>query len=167
MSLTKSLSDKTIEFAFAAGLVSSTIDSLRDFRSDHNWEQTYKYICDVAALNNIEDSIVLDRRQHPRRLQDSITFKSTESLSCSKRMKANAYFPILDCILLELNHHFSNSNYDARNPTSSHFLDSSLLSSLALLYKVNYEHSRMNVCWLVGETVLDKTVSTYADHSCK
>ena len=84
MSITKSLSDqlqsKTNDLIYATGLVSSTTDTLRDFRSDSTWEHTYKYICDVAALNNIEE-VMIDRhqrrRKQPRRLQDCITFDST------------------------------------------------------------------------------------------
>ena len=159
-------SSKTVDLAFAAGLVSSTVDTLRDFRSDHTWSQTYKYICNVAVLNDIKESIVESRtrtrRQHPTRLQDSITFESTghrESLSCSESMKVNVYFPILDCILSEFERRFSNSNLDvmkslaACSPTSSHFLDSLLLSSLASLYDVNHEQLQ-NECLLARRTLL-------------
>ena len=97
MSIAKSLSDqlqsKTDDFAFATGFASSTTATLRDFRSYGTWNHTYKYICDVAALNNIEETMVLDsqrRMQQPRNLQYSITFKSTgyrESLSCTFNFK--------------------------------------------------------------------------------
>ena len=63
MSVTKGLSDqlqsKTNDLFHAAGLVSSTISTLKNFRTDKTWEHTYQYIKDVAALNNIESSIVL------------------------------------------------------------------------------------------------------------
>ena len=116
-------------------------------------------------MNDIKESIVESRtrtrRQHPTRLQDSITFESTghrESLSCSESMKVNVYFPILDCILSEFERRFSNSNLDvmkslaACSPTSSHFLDSSLLSSLASLYDVNHEQLQ-NECLLAHRTI--------------
>ena len=122
LSITKSFSDQlqseTLDLAFAAGLVSSTTATLRDFRSDGTRDHTYKYICDVAAVNNIEKAMVLDsrrRKQHPKKLQDSITFESTvhrESLGCSQNVKVNIYFPILDHVLSELDHRFSNSNLD-------------------------------------------------------
>ena len=62
MNITKSLSDQpqsqTADLVCAAGSIASTCDSLKDFRSDSVWDHTYKYICDVASLNNIEEEMV-------------------------------------------------------------------------------------------------------------
>ena len=61
MSITKFLSNqlqsRTADSMHAAGLVASTIHSLRDFWSDSFLDHTYKYICDVASLNNIEEGM--------------------------------------------------------------------------------------------------------------
>ena len=153
MSITKSLSDqlqsRTADSVYVAGLVSSTTHTLRDFRSDSVWDHTYKYICDVASLNGIEKGTVDGRRRkQPRRLEDSITFETTgrhDSLSCGQSIKLNIYFPVLDHCLSEFDRRFSTSNLDLMksldgcSPLSSKFLDSALLSSLALKYKLNHE----------------------------
>ena len=64
MNISKALSDKlqsqTTDLVHAAGLISSTTQTLRDFRSDSIWEH-YKYICDVASLNKIEVGIEMNR----------------------------------------------------------------------------------------------------------
>lgn len=124
MSITKSLSDQlqsqTIDMSNAASLVLSTIATLENFRNDSTWDHTYKYICDVAVLNNIDIVRPNNRRRHqqPRRLQDSFTLQSTvghrETENCSESFKTGIYYPVLDHILSELKRRFSNS----------HFLDS-------------------------------------------
>ncbi|XP_011403267.1 PREDICTED: zinc finger MYM-type protein 1-like [Amphimedon queenslandica] len=67
MNITKSLSDqlqsRTVDSVHAAGLVSSTTHTLKDFRSDSVWDHTYKYICDVASLNGIEEDTVNSRQR--------------------------------------------------------------------------------------------------------
>ena len=161
MNITKSLSDqlqsRTADSVYAAGLVSSTTHTLRDFRSDNVWDHTYKYICDhtykyicdVASLNGIEEGTIDSRRRkQPRTLDDSITFESSgrrDSLSCGQSIKLNIYFPVLDHLLSEFDHRFSTSNLDNMksldgcNSLSCKFLDTVLLSSLALRYNLNHE----------------------------
>ena len=151
MSITKSLSDqlqsRTADSVYAAGLVASTTHTLRDFRSDSVWDHTYKYICDVASLNDIEEGMIdrssQRRRKQPRRLEDSITLESTGSrdpLSCSQSIKLNIYFPVLDHFLSELDRRFSTSNLD-------------LMKSLDAC---NLSVSRLCVAFLVGFEILRK-----------
>ena len=154
MSIMKLLSDqlqsKTVDLAHAVRLVLSTTATLKDFRTDDVWNHTYKYICDVAKANNLQEGPVelhtQRRRRQPRALQDSViseTVGQRESLSSSQSIKVNIYFPVLDSILSELDCRFSGSNLDimksldACNPRSSHFLDLSLLSSLASSYEID------------------------------
>jgi hypothetical protein len=65
-----------------------------------------------------------------------------EPLSCSQSMKVNIHFPAIDLFVFELDRRFSGSNLelmkslDACNPLSSHFLDCTLLSHLALFYGI-------------------------------
>ena len=58
MSFTKSLSDdlqsRDLDLVNAADLVASTMDMLKELRSDEKWEHTFQYIKDVAALHDIE-----------------------------------------------------------------------------------------------------------------
>ena len=154
MNITKALSDQlqsqTTDLVHAAGLISSTTQTLRDFRSDNIWEHTYKYICDVASLNNIEVGIEMNRRRkRQKRLEDSVVLESTgrrnsdDTLNCSQSVKLSIYFPVLDHFLAEMDRRFSTSNLelmkslDACNPLLKHFLDSSLLSDLASRYGVS------------------------------
>ena len=70
MSFTKSLSDhlqsRDLDLVSAADLVISTMDTLKELRTDEKWEQVYKYINDVAALNDIEIEESRRRRRRPR-----------------------------------------------------------------------------------------------------
>lgn len=67
MSITKLLSDQlqseNLDLASAGELVLSTINTLMELRSDERWEQTFRYINDVATLHNIEPD---DRRYRKR-----------------------------------------------------------------------------------------------------
>ena len=180
MSVTKALSDQlqseTIDLSCAAGLVLSTSATLKDLRSDETWDHTYEYIRDVAELNHIEESTEDShrRRQLPRRLQDSIAFESTghrDLLSCSQSIKVNIYFPVLDHILSELDRRFSTSNLDlfksldACNPTSSNFLDSSLISSFASLYGLNDDAQQLlpTECLLARRTLESKQAESVSE----
>ena len=70
MSFTKILSDQLqsehLDLASACELILSTIDTLKELRSDEGWEHTFKYISDVAALHNIDPE---ERRYRKRRQQ--------------------------------------------------------------------------------------------------
>ena len=80
-SITKSLSDqlqsKNLDFASATSLVLSTKETLKEFRSNKTWENTYTYIKSVADLHGIaeffEDTL---GRKAPSRMQDSIYHES-------------------------------------------------------------------------------------------
>ena len=58
MGITKSLSDllqsKSLDLASATHLITSTIDTLKELRSDDAWDHTYKCISDVASQYEIE-----------------------------------------------------------------------------------------------------------------
>ena len=171
MSVTKGLSDqlqsKTNDLSHAAELVSSTISTLRNFRTDKTWERTYQYIKDVAALNNIEPSSLESshkrKRKHPRRLEDSVVFESTGSrddVNCSQSLKFEIFFPIIDHILSELDRRFSNDNLmlmkslNAFNPSSPDFLDPSSVSSFAALYSLNDDNVAIELECLLAKRTL-------------
>lgn len=132
-------------------MISSTSDTLKDFRTESVWEHTYKYIVDVANLNDIDIQLPKHRqRKRPRRLDDSIITESTGSReleatsSASERLKCSVYFPVLDHMLAEVDRRFSKENLEqlkslhACHPsTSSEFLDSSLLAPMATFYGIN------------------------------
>ena len=82
-------------------------------------------------------------------MDDSVSFESTsstghrESLIRSEYLKTNIYFPVLDHILSEIDHGFTQTNLDlmkslqACHPSSYNFLESSQLVHLVSLYNLN------------------------------
>ena len=102
MGVTKCLSDqlqsRTVDTVYAAGLIESTTHT----PSGSVWDHTYKYICDVASLNNIEEGEIdgsSRQRKQPRRPEDSIIVESTgrrDTLSCKQNVKLSIYFQVLD-----------------------------------------------------------------------
>uniref|UniRef100_A0A1X7V429 Uncharacterized protein n=1 Tax=Amphimedon queenslandica TaxID=400682 RepID=A0A1X7V429_AMPQE len=98
-------------------------------------------------------------------MEDTITFVSTgrrDSLSCGQSIKLNIYFPVIDHLLSEFDRRFSASNLDIMksldgcNPLSSKFLDSALLSTLALKYNLNHEVELLPTECLLAKRALQK-----------
>jgi hypothetical protein len=153
MGITKLLSDQLqktdLDLALAADLVVSTADTLKSLRSDDSWDHTYKYITDVANLFHIEAEEQPVRRRHirPPRLDDFVSATPIvchrDDLNDSQSLKTIIYFPVLDHILAELDRRFTKTNLDimkslqACHPSSSSFLQVSLLNHLATLYNLD------------------------------
>lgn len=174
LSITKSLSDhlqnEKIDMAQAVDLVLSTSAILNEFRSDTTkWEQMYKYIVDVAKLHNIEASWPTKhhrRRQTPRRLADSVLLDSTGSRdvpqqsNISQHIKCSVYYPVLDCILAEMDRRFSKENLEhmkaiqACSPSSDYFLNVSYITPLASTYGLDTELLSTE-CLLAKRTLKD------------
>ena len=167
LSITKSLSDVLqsagLDLAKAADLVSGTIETLEDLRTDNYWDRLFAYIESVAKLHSID--IIGHRpsrkRKHPSRLcnTDVVILESTgssEALTTSQQFKVGLHYPILDAFLMELNHRFSGKNVElmraihACNPQCSQFLEPEQLQPLADCYNLDSESLRM-------ESILCKT----------
>ncbi|XP_011410063.1 PREDICTED: zinc finger MYM-type protein 1-like [Amphimedon queenslandica] len=58
-SLSDQMQSSQLDYISAAQLIASTTETLKEIRTDECWDQTYKYILEVAALHGIE---VEDRR---------------------------------------------------------------------------------------------------------
>ena len=122
LSCTKRLSDqlqcKDTDMAKAAELVSATIETLTDFRSENRWDQVFKYTTEVAELYSIEvSSSSRPRRTRvtPKRLEDDIILETAgvrDDTSTSDQLKVSIYLPIIDTMLYELNRRFANQNLD-------------------------------------------------------
>lgn len=71
MGLTKLLFDqlqsKNLDLASATDLVVSTMDQLKEMRSNDMWDHTFKYISDVATLHGIEAEDDRQPRKEQRR----------------------------------------------------------------------------------------------------
>ena len=67
LSYTKRLSDHLqntrIDMGKTADLATATLETLQQFRCDEEWDKMYKYIHDVAALNNITVTPLRPQRQ--------------------------------------------------------------------------------------------------------
>ena len=90
-----------MDLAKAADLVLATISTLKEFRSDNQWNQIYKYVKDVADLHGIsvEISRPCRRKQMSRRLQDVIVLESTGvrdviSPSLFDHFRTTLYLPV-------------------------------------------------------------------------
>ena len=102
--LTKQLSDQLhspqTDMAKAADLVTTTMETLQQFRSDEEWSKLYKYVVDVASLHNIEIAPLQNTRsQHqrtmPKRFEDVIVLESTgyrEMATTNNDYKISLYF---------------------------------------------------------------------------
>ena len=83
LSCTKRLSDqlqcKDTDMAKAAELVSATIETLNDFRSENRWDQVFKYTTEVSKLYSIDissSSCPRRTRVTPIRLGDDIILET-------------------------------------------------------------------------------------------
>ena len=146
------LQTQSCYLAKATDLVSATIETMEEYRSDRYWEHLYSYVQDVAKLNNIpEDDLQANkprRRQTrvPSRLDESLIIESTgarTNLSTSADYKINLYFPILDTVITELKTRFASTNLaimksiQACSPHCDSFLDSSCLMPLIEHYRLD------------------------------
>ncbi len=84
LSCTKMLSDllqsRSCDLAKASDLVSGTIETIEEYRSDTFWEHLYSYVQDVAKLCAIPLSCLDERRRQtrvPSRLDQSVVLEST------------------------------------------------------------------------------------------
>ena len=156
LSITKGLSDQLqstkMNMAKAADLVTASIETLQEFRSDEEWDKLYKYVTDVAKLHDINEAPPRPRRQRrlPSRLSaeanviialETIGFR--ETVTASNDYKICLYYPVLDAVILELNSRFAGKNLDLMrsiqccNPESPHFLNSNYLTTLAEMYRLD------------------------------
>ena len=67
------------DMAKAADLVTATMETLQQFKSDKEWNKLYKYVADVISLHNIEISPLRFQRPRtmPKRFEDVIVLEST------------------------------------------------------------------------------------------
>ncbi len=127
-------STRRLDLAKAADLVTATIQTLEEYRSDASWRKVFDYAVSVSEHCAIEIK-ALQRRQNrqPRRLEDTFVLASsghreTPTTNCSEHFKVTLYYAVLDAFLLELTRRFDYKNLQimranqACNPDSSKFL---------------------------------------------
>ena len=147
LSCTKSLSDMLqstqLDLARAADLVSVTIETLEEFRSDQEWQKVFKYCESVCTAHNVSIDTKSRSRKLPKRLEDGILLEGASIRDTSSDYKINQYYPILDAFLSELRRQFTSKNVSilkalqSCNPASSHFLDVADLTPLISTYSLD------------------------------
>ena len=125
---------RQLDLAKAADPVLATKSTLKEFRTDSQWECIYKYALDVSNLLSIR--VDLPRpchcKQLSKRLESGVLLESNGvrvvvSPSLSEQLKVTLFLPVLDAMLSELEQWFSDKNLmhmraiQARAPGSPHY----------------------------------------------
>ena len=144
LSCTKSLSDvlqsTQLDLARAAGLVSATVETLEEFRSDQEWQKVLVYCEIICKVHKVSTDTTSRPRKLPRHLEENFVLESTGTRDTSAEYKINLYYPVIDAFLSELRDRFTDKNksimqaLQACNPTCSHFLDPAHLEPLINTY---------------------------------
>lgn len=177
LSITKGLSDVlqsiSLDLAKAADLVSGTIETLEDLRTDNYWDNLFAYAESVAELHGIDVTGPRPSRKRklPSRLYEAVILESigsSESLTTSQQFKVDLYYPILDAFLMELNQRFTERNVNimrairACSPQCTQFLEPAQLQPLIDCYSLDCESLKMESA-LAKRTLVSKTMESVAD----
>ncbi len=148
------------------------MDTLKELRSDDTWNHTFKYITDVAAIHNIEEERQHSKRKRRSAIQEDYVTDSTlghrEPLNTSQSLKRDIYYPVMDHMLSEMERRFSETNLgvmkgvQACNPTSSTFLEVSILKEMASLYSLS-DDLLSTECHLAKRTLAGKNIESVTD----
>ena len=126
-SCTKRISDilqaPKINLSIAAELITATIETMHQFRTDEEWSKVYKYTVEIASLHKIPVACHLAQsrrsRQQSKRMTDYVVTETTgiqshhDTDSQADPMttyKCSLYFPVLDHLIAELNRRFTDKN---------------------------------------------------------
>ena len=149
LSCTKSLSDTLqstqLDLARAADLVSATIDTLEEFRSDQEWQKVFEY-CDsvsntvtVCKAHSIAPDTNSRSRRVPKRLEDGILLEGVGVRDASSDHKISLFYPILDAFLSELRR-FTSKNVSIMKALNLVIL-SPIISSVWIIYSLLSIHT--------------------------
>ena len=122
LSCSKGLSDALqsthLDLGKAADLVTSTIQTLEQFRTDDEWEKVLTYsrsVADVHGVSPCESSTRPSRNPRPPRRFESDIITGTTGCRVESTLdgyKVDLYFSVLDAFLSELKRRFSDKNRD-------------------------------------------------------
>ncbi len=114
--LSDALQSTRLDLAKAADLVTATIQTLEEFRSDESWRKVFDYAVSVSEHRAIEVEAPQRRQsRQPRRLEDTIVLASSghreaPATNCSEHFKVTLYYAVLDAFLSELKRRFDSKN---------------------------------------------------------
>ena len=167
------LQSTSLDLAKAADLVSATIETLEDLRTDSCWDHLFAYAESVARLHSIDITTPRPSRKRtlPSRLWDTVVLESTgsrEEMTTSQQFRIDLCCPILDAFLMEMNRRFSERNVEimrairACSPQSQDFLEAAQLQPLIDCYNLDCESLKMESN-LARRTLAKKTMESTAD----
>ena len=94
----KSLSDvlqsTQLDLARAADLVSATVETLEEFRSDPEWQKVLVYCETICEAHNVAPDTSSRSRRLPKHLEEGILLESTGTRDTSAEYKNQ---PLLSC----------------------------------------------------------------------
>ena len=97
------LQSTNLDLAIAVDLVSATIETLEDFRTDSYWDHFFVYAESVARLHSID--VISPRPSRKRKLPshqcDTVVFESNGSSKANQQFKIAWCHPILDAFVME------------------------------------------------------------------
>ena len=140
--MSDTLQSTQLDLARAADLVSATIDTLEEFRSDQEWQKVFEYCDSVCKAHSIASDTNSRSRRVPKRLEDGVLLEGVGVRDASSDHKISLYYPILDAFLSELRR-FTSKNVSIMkalqscNPVSNHFLDVDHLQPLIDTYSLD------------------------------
>ncbi|CAF2115223.1 unnamed protein product [Rotaria magnacalcarata] len=142
-------SGESLDFVKARQLISSIVEQMKNCRDLNKFSSLYSKIVQFSKENQIDISQKpRQRRQNkmPARFNDTIVKSTTGHRNYANNQDPYLdiiYYPLIDSVLIELNHRFSSENIDilmsvlSLCPTNTKFLDFDILKPFALHLDVN------------------------------
>ena len=148
--LSNVLQSESLDIASACTYVESTIDTLRGFRTEREWNLLLSKAKELATQNTIPVVAETSRRvsRTPSSLQNSVITASsigTGSSETDSEYCTQLYYAILDALDSELHRRFSSLNLsifksiDTLSPQSNKFLDFNTLLPFVQHYFANLD----------------------------
>ncbi|CAF3940858.1 unnamed protein product, partial [Rotaria sp. Silwood1] len=134
--LSDHLKSSSLDYVRGEHLVTSIIQQITDLRNEHSYKQIYdkaKQFCDSNGIDLVQQYHINRKTKIPTRFKDCFinsTVGQREMLSTSTDFMNKIYFPLIDCMLVELNDRFSSKTLALMKsmstvyPESENFLNS-------------------------------------------
>ncbi|CAF1366267.1 unnamed protein product [Rotaria sordida] len=147
--LSNQLQDESLDFGKAKQLISSIIEQMKSYRDENLFQSLYCKVVQFCEENGIDISQKPRQRRQkkvPARFNDSIVTSTTGHryyADNEQQYCTTLYFPLIDSVLIELNHRFSRETMEVLTsisslcPKNEKFLDFEILKPFALHLDIN------------------------------
>ncbi|CAF1448894.1 unnamed protein product [Rotaria sordida] len=147
--LSSQLQDISLDYGKARQLISSVIEQIKSYRDDNSFESLYSKVVQFCKENDIDISQKPRQRRQkkvPPRFNDCIVTSTTghrDYVDNQEQYRTTIYYPLIDSVLIELNHRFSSetmellSSISSLCPKNEKFLDFEILKPFALHLDIN------------------------------